>query len=70
MAKITVLGGSGYAGSAVVAEARRRGHEVTSLSRSIPSEQIDGVEYRSGSANDLVTLQEATIGQDVVVVGE
>jgi uncharacterized protein YbjT (DUF2867 family) len=33
MARITVLGGSGYAGGAIVAEAAKRGHEVTSVSR-------------------------------------
>ena len=32
--KITVIGGSGATGSAVVAEAARRGHSVTSVTRS------------------------------------
>ena len=34
MARITILGGTGYAGAAIVAEAANRGHEVTSVSRS------------------------------------
>ncbi|MFC2659765.1 MAG: NmrA family NAD(P)-binding protein, partial [Actinomyces sp.] len=32
--RITVIGGSGATGSAVVAEAARRGHTVTSVTRS------------------------------------
>ena len=37
MARITVLGGTGYGGSAVVREAARRGHEVLAVSRTAPS---------------------------------
>ena len=33
MARISVLGGTGYGGSAVVREAARRGHQVTAFSR-------------------------------------
>ena len=33
MARITVIGGTGYAGSNVVSEAGARGHQVTSYSR-------------------------------------
>lgn len=44
--RITVLGGSGYAGSHLVREAARRGHDVTALSRSVPPERVDGVDYR------------------------
>lgn len=68
MTRITVLGGSGYAGAAVVAEAQRRGHEVTALSRTVPAQQIEGVDYRAGSALDKDVLVEAIEGRDVVVV--
>lgn len=68
VARITVLGGSGYAGAAVVAEGRRRGHVVTAVSRSAPAEQIDGVEYRTGSVLDGGVLEDAVAGRDVVVV--
>jgi putative NADH-flavin reductase len=34
---LTALGGTGYAGSAIVAEAANRGHSVTALSRSAPT---------------------------------
>ncbi|HBX80751.1 MAG TPA: NAD-dependent epimerase, partial [Propionibacteriaceae bacterium] len=33
MARITVLGGTGYAGSNIVKAAAARGHQVTSFSR-------------------------------------
>lgn len=68
MARITVLGGSGYAGTAVVAEARRRGHDVTALSRTLPEAQVEGVEYRAGSALDREVLAEVASGRDAVVV--
>ena len=67
MARITVLGGTGYAGAAVVAEARRRGHEVTSLSRSAPESPVDGVDYVEGSALDAETLDHVLDGRDVGV---
>lgn len=52
----------------MVAEARKRGHDVTSLSRSLPAEQIEGVDYRAGSALDAGTLTQVTEGRDVVLV--
>ena len=67
MARITVLGGSGYAGAAVVAEARKRGHEVTSVSRSAPAAPVDGVDYVEGSVLDAGVLDRVTEGRDVVV---
>ena len=48
MARITVIGGTGYAGSAIVAEAAARGHHVTALSRSLPDAPIPNV--TSGSS--------------------
>lgn len=67
MARITILGGTGYAGGAIVAEAAKRGHEVTSVSRSEPPTRIDGVEYVVGSALDGPTLDAALPGRDVVI---
>ena len=52
MARIKVLGGTGFAGEAVVREAARRGHTVTSYSRRPPSDPVDGVEYVTGSLLD------------------
>lgn len=64
--RITVLGGTGYAGSAIVQEAQRRGHEVTSYSRSMPAEPVPGARYRTGSVLDDAVLAETVAGTDVV----
>jgi len=66
MSRITVLGGTGYAGAAVVAEAAKRGHEVTSVSRSEPATRIEGVEYVIGSTLDSDILDAVLPGRDVV----
>ncbi|MDM4762452.1 NAD(P)H-binding protein [Galbitalea sp. SE-J8] len=67
MSRITVLGGTGYAGSAIVAEAAARGHEITALSRSVPPEPVDGVHYVQGDVTDEATLASVIEGADVVV---
>jgi uncharacterized protein len=67
MSHIVVIGGTGYAGSAIVAEAARRGHEVTSFSRSVPGEGVDGVEYVAGDATDESALARVISGADAVV---
>ena len=67
MARITVLGGTGYAGAAIVAEAARRGHEVTAVSRTRPEAPVDGVEYVAGSVLDAAVLDAVIPGRDVVV---
>ncbi|MGO2751098.1 MAG: NAD(P)-dependent oxidoreductase [Pseudoclavibacter sp.] len=67
MAKITILGGTGYAGSNLVKAAASAGHEVTSFSRSLPEEQITGVSYVTGSVLEDGTLERAFDGADVVV---
>jgi uncharacterized protein len=67
MARITVIGGTGYAGSAIAAEAAARGHQVTALSRSLPGTPIPGVTYVQGDATDEATLRAPIQGSDVVV---
>jgi uncharacterized protein len=67
MARITVIGGTGYAGSAIVAEAAARGHQVTALSRSLPDAPIPDVTYAQGDATDEATLRAPIQGADVVV---
>lgn len=64
MARVVVIGGTGFTGSRIVREAVRRGHAVVSLSRSVPEEKIDGVEYVAGAAADATSLVD---GADVVV---
>ncbi|MGW0634999.1 NAD(P)-dependent oxidoreductase [Nocardia salmonicida] len=66
MARITVLGGTGYTGTAVVAEAAKRGHEITSVSRTEPTNRIEGVDYVVGSAADANVLDAVLPGRDVV----
>jgi len=67
MSRIIVLGGTGYAGSAIVAEAASRGHEVTSYSRSLPESRIPGVDYLQADVTDGAALAEAIDGADAVV---
>ncbi|HWL59408.1 MAG TPA: NAD(P)H-binding protein [Microbacteriaceae bacterium] len=67
MAKITVIGGTGYAGSHIVAEAAARGHEVVSYSRNAPATPVPGVTYQHGDAADRAALAAAIDGADVVI---
>lgn len=67
MSRITVIGGTGYAGSAIVAEAAARGHEVTSYSRSLPDQQVPNVAYVQGDASDEASLAAVIKGADAVV---
>src|SRR5689334_6224647 len=66
MARITVIGGTGYGGAAVVREAARRGHSVVAISRSEPAEPVPGVEYVAGSVLDPDVLERAVKDTDVV----
>ena len=67
MSHIVVIGGTGYAGSAIVAEAAARGHEVTAFSRSLPADRVPGVDYVRGDATDEAALASVVSGADVVV---
>ncbi|WP_091028944.1 NAD(P)-dependent oxidoreductase [Microbacterium oxydans] len=67
MARIIVLGGTGYAGRHIVAEAVSRGHAVIAISRSEPTDPVAGAAYLQGSALDLGPLAEAFVGADAVV---
>ena len=62
--KITVIGGTGYAGSAIVREAVKRGHAVTAVSRSLPTDPVQGVNYVAASVADAGS---AIAGADVVI---
>lgn len=66
MAHIKVLGGTGYGGAAVAAEAVRRGHTVTSYSRREPDAPIDAVKYVTGSLLDESLLADSVSDADVV----
>lgn len=64
--KITVLGGSGYAGAWIVQEAAARRHAVTAISRHAPAEQLDEVTYVEADATDDAVLDRA-VDADVVI---
>jgi putative NADH-flavin reductase len=66
MTRISVLGGTGYGGSAVVREAARRGHEMTAVSRTAPPEPVPGVTYVTGSVLDQEVLERAVAQAEVV----
>jgi uncharacterized protein len=67
MARIHVLGGTGYAGTHIARVAAERGHVVVSFSRSSPKEKISGVTYRTGDVLDDAFLESAFDNADVVI---
>lgn len=67
MTTITVLGGTGYAGSHLVEEAVRRGFATTSWSRGEPKRAVAGVRYRTGDLREGETLRRAIAGAAVVL---
>jgi len=67
MAKITVLGGTGYAGGHIVAAAKRRGHAVAVYSRSAPAIATPGVTYLQASVLDKAVLDRVFDAADVVI---
>ncbi|WP_193596665.1 NAD(P)-dependent oxidoreductase [Microbacterium sp. YJN-G] len=67
MARIVVIGGTGYAGSHIAREGVSRGHEVVVISRTTPDAPIDGVQYVQGSVLDLDALGNVFDGADAVV---
>lgn len=67
MTRLTVIGGTGYAGSNIVAKAASHGLETTSWSRKLPEEQVPGVTYRTGDVQDPAVLEQAVSGADVVI---
>lgn len=68
MSRIVVIGGTGYAGSRIVAEALARGHGVISVARSAPDVVLEGVEYLQASILDPGIRAHSFAGADVVVV--
>lgn len=68
MTVLTVIGGSGYAGSHIAEAAAVRGLAVRSVSRSETAEQIAGVGYETGSILESADRARALDGSDVVIV--
>jgi len=67
MARVTVIGGTGYAGANIVREAVARGHQVSAVARHTPDEPVAGVTYVAGDVLDPTVLEQAVAGADVVV---
>jgi uncharacterized protein len=65
MAKIVVVGGTGYTGGNIAREAASRGHEVVSISRSAPKDAVEGVRYELGAVEEVAP--QLIPGADVVV---
>lgn len=68
MARIAVIGGTGYAGRHIVAEAVSRGHDVVAVSRSLAAERVEGATYVENSILDLTDLLAQIQGADAVIV--
>jgi putative NADH-flavin reductase len=67
MTRISIFGGTGYAGGHIAREAAGRGHQIVSYSRNAPAEPLAGVEYRTGSLADPETVEEAARADQLVV---
>ncbi|MEO3752960.1 NAD(P)H-binding protein [Streptomyces sp. B6B3] len=70
MSGIVVFGAGGRAGRRLVAEGRRRGHEVTAVVRDPaghPGLAADGVRVVAGDATDPAGVAAAADGRDVIV---
>ena len=67
MARIAVIGGTGYAGSHIVHEAVDRGHTVVSVARKVPADRVPGATYLEGTILDVPGLVAELEGVDVVV---
>ena len=68
MARIAVIGGTGYAGKHIVAEAVNRGHTAVSVARSVPTERVEGATYIEGTLLDAPGLVAELEGVDAVVL--
>ncbi|MCW2793187.1 MAG: hypothetical protein JWO76_2285 [Nocardioides sp.] len=68
MSTIVIFGGTGYAGGHIAREAVRRGHDVTSYTRSLPTTADEGVETLTGSLHDADLVARVAADADVVVV--
>lgn len=65
--RVTVLGGTGYAGRHIVEVAADHEHEVVSYSRSVPEHPIDGVSYVTESILNEDNRREAVLRSDVII---
>lgn len=69
MGKYVIFGAGGRAGTQAVAEARRRGHEVTAVVRDPArySGVVDGVQVVAGDVTDAAAVASLAVGHDVAI---
>jgi putative NADH-flavin reductase len=69
MGKFVIFGAGGRAGQQAVAEARRRGHEVTAVVRdpSRYSGVVDGVQLVAGDVTDAADVASLAVGHDAAI---
>lgn len=68
MTRVTIVGGSGYAGAHIAEAAAVRGFAVTSVTRGEVAQQLAGVTYTRGSILDPADRARWIAGSDVIVV--
>ncbi|MEZ3161646.1 NAD(P)H-binding protein [Microbacterium sp. BWT-B31] len=68
MARIAVIGGTGYAGSSIVAEGVSRGHTMVSVARKPAGERVHGATYVEGTLLDVPGLIAELEGADAIIV--
>jgi putative NADH-flavin reductase len=67
--QIAIIGASGNVGQRLVAEALRRGQEVTAIARKIPEgAAVDGVTWKAADLADSKATAQALSGNDVAVL--
>jgi uncharacterized protein len=67
MSQIVVFGGNGYAGEHIVREAVIRDHDVICVSRSVPTTNVPGATYITGSIYDAGLLAQLAQQADVFI---
>lgn len=67
MARIVILGGTGYAGGHIAKEAARRGHDALAVSRTAPTEPSGGIEHRRADVREEAEVEALLEGADVVI---
>ncbi|QIM16475.1 NAD(P)H-binding protein [Leucobacter insecticola] len=68
MTTVSIIGGTGYAGSHIAAAAAERGFTVRSFSRQAAKQQLPGVTYDTASIAEAADRARILDGADVVVV--
>jgi putative NADH-flavin reductase len=68
MTSIAIIGGTGYAGGHIAAEAARRGLTVTTVSRSAATSPVPGVTHVQGQIADSALVEQLAEQHDVLVL--